>query len=443
MNNIVRFDKFSLTLNKKSLSSEPLALAAGDKAYLLGLSDSGVTEFLFLVSGLLNLRGSTSPASKNQLVRTTQIVPVDQLGFVKLLDKPLYSYSNSERSKLIGFIFENPELFAIGRNVTEDFQYSFAAVGKPLPDPRHLKKYGLFDIRDRETEVLSGGEQHRLNCASVLELGHKFIIADFSYSNLDLDFLQQVVALLHESAQNGSALLIHGLPMHSDVNGHIRTFVMSNGRLAEASPDPNLFPTVEASIERLSLQFCNRSAGSRTILDVDRLVGRIGITRPVTFKIFEGEVAQIWGQNGCGKTTLAKTIVRSLKPDAGSFQLAEGVFPVMCFQNPERLFIESSIWKELPDAGELQFIGIDDPEWYAHPRSLSRAKQKLLGTLLALKRSRGLTILDEPTSGLDFPSKLKFIDILNRYDSHTTLIITHDPALRHIGRTIRWEEIAS
>lgn len=440
---IINFDNFNLQLSNISLSGGPISIAGGDVCHLFGLSGSGVTEFLLLASGLLNMRGITSPAAKNHLVRTTQFIPNDQLAFVELQEKPLYSYSNGERSRLIGFIFENPELFTIGRTVIEDFQYSFAAIEKKLPYPGLLRKYGLYDIRDRETQVLSGGEQHRLNCASVLELGHIFIIADFSYSNLDQDFLQEVLGLLHEKANQGSALLIHGLPPPLKPSRTNRTFVISNGNLTESNPDPSLFPNPDAALQQLSQLFQKRSESSTAVLKVHNLVGRRGVTRPISFEIHEREVVRIWGPNGCGKTTLAKILVNTIREDAGSYQLANGVFPALCFQNPERLFIESSIWKELPDCNELSSIGIPEAQWSAHPRSLSRSKQKLLGTLLAFKRSSQFAILDEPTSGLDFPSKLKFVEILNRHPNHTVLIITHDPALDSIGRRIRWEDITS
>jgi energy-coupling factor transport system ATP-binding protein len=439
---ILQCDAFTLELGTLHLSGDGFSLSGGQIAHIHGLSGSGVNDLLLLIAGLQNIRGQTSPAQGKKVIRTPKYVSIEKLMFLRLLSKPLYEYPDQERARLVGVIFENPELFIVGRNVLEDFQYAFAALGYPPPDNRLLKEYGLYEKTLRRTEHLSGGEQHRLNCASALTLGHKLIIADFSYSNLDADFLKTLYSYLIKSAKGETALIVHGLPRNPSFNAASMSLVVEDGKLSLKDPDPNIFPTSDEERRRLTHAFQSRSIGSGAVLKVDGLC-RSGVTQPVFFDIKENEIVQIWGQNGCGKTTLGKSIVGIFKKFDGTFSLDSGVEPVLCLQNPERQFIEMSVIREMPDKELLQFIDISEKDWNTHPRSLCRAKQKLLGTLLTLRRSKGLTILDEPTSGLDFPSKLTFIKLLNKFSDRAVLIFTHDEAIADIGRKLAWEGITS
>jgi ABC-type phosphonate transport system ATPase subunit len=64
----------------------------------------------------------------------------------------------------------------------------------------------------------------------------------------------------------------------------------------------------------------------------------------------------------------------------------------------------------------------------------------LLNIATNLFLSKKLVILDEPTCGMDFPSKIRFVDLINAFPELAMLIITHDQAIEGLGKRIEMQE---
>lgn len=442
---ILQCEPFEQRVGNYLFRSNGFELRGGDVAHIYGLSDSGAEEFLYLIGGLQNLRGATKPAAEGRLTRREHTIPLEDLRFVKLLGQPLYELDPVERATSVGFIFENPDLFLVGSTTLEDFWYTFAAVRKAHPPAQVLERYGLYDKLDRSVEFLSGGERHRLNCASVLELSPRLLIADFSNSNLDKGFLADFVVWAEGLAKKGSAILMTGLRRNDLTHVAHRQFVLHEGQLLEGEPDPKLFPLLEEEREDLRSLQKSRAVSQRAILRVEN-VCRPKVTRPVSFELHEREILVIHGPNGCGKSTLGRILAGRVdrKRFSGDFRPSPVAKPkpVLSLQYPERSFVSRSVVAECPNKEVLEICGIPQSMRSVHPRSLPRAQQKLLSVGLTLMLSKGFAILDEPTSGMDLTSKRKFVSILNHFSDPAILIFTHDEAISGLGTTKAWRDIS-
>ena len=182
----------------------------------------------------------------------------------------------------------------------------------------------------------------------------------------------------------------------------------------------------------------------------------------VSLTIKKGELLAIIGQNGGGKTTLAKNLNGLLKPTKGRV-LVDGLDTKTAptheivkrvgyvFQNPSHQIFESTVWKEVaygptnlglsPEEVKqrvewaLSEVGLQGYEQY-NPYDLDYGKMKLLTVASVLAMKPLVLILDEPTTGQDHAGRHLLSNLskkLNR-EGFTVILITHD--MRFVAETV-------
>jgi peptide/nickel transport system ATP-binding protein len=211
---------------------------------------------------------------------------------------------------------------------------------------------------------------------------------------------------------------------------------------------------------------------TKTLLEVRGLVveyGRVRAVDGVDLDIREGEIVGLAGESGCGKSTVANTIMQILRPPAhvvsGSisfkgeeltrhntealrrfrwqnvsmvFQSAMNALnPVMrvgdqfvdMMQAHERI----SKRRALERAGALlERVGLDRRQVRSYPHELSGGMRQRVIIAMALALSPELIILDEPTTALDVVVQreiLQEIEALKHDFGFAVLFITHDLSL--------------
>lgn len=434
--------QFDIEYGVAHLRAPSFTIEKGEIGHLHGTSSSHADDICLYLGGLLNRLPRTAPAAKGRVVRAIREIEPSKLVGLLLNGKRVYDMSDIERAQVIGVVFGDPTRFFVGDTVLEEFAFAFAAAKTPQPDVQSLQAYGLYGKATRATEILSGGERHRLNLACVLELQPELLVADFSRCNLDSDFLTFVRQSLVDKAGERTAV-VYGLPPGSFTGCNVKSLTVTEGTVSLCSPDASVFPTAGEEKGALAKQFTARTVGGQ-LLRVDMLHRR-GVTQPVSFELNHGEVLQIRGPNGIGKTTLGSILVGRLKGKevGGRTEPSLDEFgALMGLQDTERFFLLDSPVKDLVDSSVLTLCGFSDDEVSTRPRLLPFSRQKLLAISIVLSFSQGFAVLDEPTAGMDFADKIIFVSLLNHFSELAIVLFSHDQAIEEIGTVKQFEEIA-
>ena len=133
----------------------------------------------------------------------------------------------------------------------------------------------------------------------------------------------------------------------------------------------------------------------------------------------------IIGDNGCGKSTLARIAARAITPDSGT--VSPSLFASYCQQDstqePDDLFDLASDWgKEAQRARAL--LRIED-DWFWRYDTLSGGQQKRIQIACALYAQPDILIMDEPTNDLDAATRDIVKEALASF-SGIGILISHD-----------------
>lgn len=134
------------------------------------------------------------------------------------------------------------------------------------------------------------------------------------------------------------------------------------------------------------------------------------------------------GDNGCGKSTLARIACGDLAPDAGS--VTRGLFSIICPQQadvaPDELFDFAADFGR--DARELRqiFRIADDMPWRFD--ELSFGERKKLQIAVALWMRPDVLVADEPTNHLDADAREQLARALVRFRG-IGILVSHDREL--------------
>lgn len=134
------------------------------------------------------------------------------------------------------------------------------------------------------------------------------------------------------------------------------------------------------------------------------------------------------GDNGCGKSTLARIACGRLTPDRGT--VAPHLFSVYCEQDasaePDALYDFAAAYDR--DAVALRRdLGVED-DWPWRYDTLSCGQQKRLQVACALWQRPDFLVMDEPTNHVDAPTREAITAALARFKG-VGLLISHDRAL--------------
>ena len=178
----------------------------------------------------------------------------------------------------------------------------------------------------------------------------------------------------------------------------------------------------------------------------------------VNLEVSPGQTLAIVGESGCGKTTLAKTLVGLIKPIAGRIDWQSKPLDTltkeertraiqMIFQDPfaalnPRMMIMDIITEGLtamPQAERvatakklLNHVGLNETMLHRYPHQLSGGQRQRLGIARALAMTPKLIVCDEPTSALDVSVQAQVLNLLKAIQQKRNMayvFISHDMAV--------------
>jgi len=164
----------------------------------------------------------------------------------------------------------------------------------------------------------------------------------------------------------------------------------------------------------------------------------------VNFTLNSGECMALIGDNGIGKTTLAKQLSGIIPLKKGKTSYSRSIKERLCdvaisLQNCSNMFFYETVEKELipkdkvKDRKYLEEVKrylLEMDLWnkrMLNPHDLSGGEKQRLAVIIALLKNSKLVILDEPTAGLDYRRMKLVADAVREKIKNTPVIlITHD-----------------
>ena len=150
----------------------------------------------------------------------------------------------------MGIIFQDFQLLH-DRTVRKNFEFVLKATGWKDKKARNkrieevLNEVGMIEKIDKLPHELSGGEQQRIAIARALLNNPKIIIADEPTGNLDPETASNIVSLLKEITQQGTAVVMttHNIPMLDKFPGIV--YRCKDGELREVTKEYNRIDLTE------------------------------------------------------------------------------------------------------------------------------------------------------------------------------------------------------
>jgi energy-coupling factor transport system ATP-binding protein len=438
-------------------------------------------------------------------------------GDLTVAGMPIRENDVSQMAHHVSIVLETPEVQIFSLTVKDDIAFGPANLGLPRQEIWERVGYAIREaelqgFEDRNPNNLSGGEQQSLALAGALAMRPKLLAMDEPVSMLDPLGKERVMGIMERVARTGGATTViseSGADIEAIAEKVDRVVALHEGRiLIDGGPEtladprmeeigvgrpqvselfdalrragvkvdgmPTTLPAAEEAVRKLlgdrkikSVRVPGDYHNGRSqrafgdvIVDVSDLRHTyppdVQALRGVSFQIRAGEMIGVIGQNGSGKTTMARHLVGLLKPtdktskitvlggDVTRLKMRDIIRKInYVFQNADDQIFANTIREEIAFAPEMMEVSKEEAEALVrealetfhldgHEQDYTLSLPEDLKTYLSIASIYPLKpqilLIDEPTTGLDTHGERLMMDSLCRLRDagHTLVIITHN-----------------
>lgn len=481
----------------------------GEIVGLVGESGSGKTVTALSLMRIL----SSGQFSSGSIIFNTENGITD---LMLLTDKQMASY----RGKEIGFIFQEPmsalnPIISCGKQLIEailvhqTISHNKARI-KAIELLKQVELTNPEEIYNAYPFQLSAGQKQRVLIAIAICCDPKLLIADEPTTALDTITQQSILLLLKKlRVELGMSILYitHDLEIISAIAEKV--LVINKGSIVETGTVQQVYfnPKDQYTKNLMSIRIANYGKGSNLpVLGLNNLAREEPINNvsdplnptanknevllkvenlktyfntrensfldknkrlvkavdDVSFEVRQGETLGIIGLSGCGKTTLARSIIRLVEPISGTIKYEDNEITTLdkfdlrdyrkkvqlIFQDPysalnPKMKIGEAIIEPIKVHGILKNdkerkekvidllsqVNIGQEYFNRYPHELSGGQRQRIVIARALAVNPELIICDECVSALDISAQATVLNLLNDLKQEfnlTYIFISHD-----------------
>ena len=405
--------------------------------------------------GAFSLLVGATGSGKTTLLRCLKapIAPHgEREGELLVFGQDAMSLSSARDAGIVGYVAQDPESQIVCDTVWHELAFGLENLGTPREQMRRRVAeiahfFGIEPWFSQRTDELSGGQMQIVTLAGVLAMQPRLLVLDEPTAQLDAvaekNFLH---ALFRVNRELGITVVVATHAPESCASYATECWELADGLMKRVPCErfePQVLDTAPTGTADARCDGAHAASPAIDMHDAYVRYGRDGtwVLAGADLAVECGSVHALVGGNGCGKSTVLKTVAGILEPTRGHVHNTLASRQALLPQDPKALFVCDTAEEELREWQRA--CGYDDEDvcrtvellglagsMHQHPYDLSGGQQQLLAFAKLALCDPDLLMLDEPTKGLDAHAKLVLGHALRDMAAGgtTVLMATHDLA---------------